>query len=248
MRHTWEEQFCTPQKQWSLLGFVPRGILLRQRAVIKQDIWILQESIRKFDRNNTGFPGSLPWQGTSQLAGSGVGRLPAPRDPPLPCGSSWLLGQPTSQSSSWAAEHPGKQSEGREGKEFGSWQIKRDIRGSSFPWKVLRFWLFIPIQEEIHAWVYVCVSLYIQCNIYACLWVWTSILKCYFLWETKSLFQLAVMNCWCPLFLSRWLEAKIREANSREPSWLKEMSQHCHCTLVQLNMIQEMGLSWEWLL
>jgi len=67
------------------------------------------------------------------LAGGRVGRLPAPRDPPLPCGSSWLLGQPTSQRGSWAAEHPGKKSERWEAKEFGSWQMKRDIRGISFP-------------------------------------------------------------------------------------------------------------------
>lgn len=46
-------------------------------------------------------------------------------------------------------------------------------------------------------------------------------------------------------FLSRQLEAKIREANFREPSWLEEMSWHCQCMLLQLNMILQMGLNRE---
>lgn len=115
---------------------------------------------QKIQQRSYRFLGSLPRQGTSQLAGSGVGRLPTPWDPPLPCWSSWLLGQPTSQRGSWAAEYPGKHSERWEAKEFGSWQIKRDIRGISFPWKVSSFWLFILIQEEIRTRVCVYVCLY----------------------------------------------------------------------------------------
>jgi len=51
----WEQHCYTPQEYWSSLVFISEEILLHQRVPIKQDIWILQESVKKSSRNNTGF-------------------------------------------------------------------------------------------------------------------------------------------------------------------------------------------------
>lgn len=198
---------------------------------------------KKFNRNDAG---SLPWQGTTQLAGSGVGRLPMPWDPSPPCQSSWLLRQPTSQHGSWAAEHPGKQSEGWEAKEFGSCQIKRDIRGNPIPKKTVKFLTFHPDPGE-NIYTGMCVHMYVKKgNIYTCLCVHIHLFQNAVSDEkqippgcNELLLSSAIE------FLTRQPEAKIRKANFRDPSWLKEMSLHCHCTLLQWNMIQRIELNWQ---
>lgn len=172
----------------------------------------------------------------------------------------WAASKTAQQLGTWASR---KAIRGWEAKEFGSWQIKRDIRGISFPWKVSSFWLFILFQEEIYnvwVWLYECLSLYIyvckkslyickkRLYIYIYFYVYDTYFKMLFLVRNKILIPSGcneLLLSSAMKFLNRQLEAKIREANFREPSWLKEMSWHCQCMLLQLNMILQMGLNRE---
>lgn len=152
--HIWEEHFYIVQKHWSSLVFVPEGTLLHQRVLIKQDIWILQESIKKFNRNNTGFQAACLDKALASWLAAGWAGCRLPGTLRFPVGAAGSLG--SQQASAAAGQLSIQESNQRAGKQK---SLAAGIRGFSFPWKVSSFWLFILIQEEIYTCVRVCVSI-----------------------------------------------------------------------------------------
>lgn len=171
------------------------------RTTIKQDIQILQESVKKFSRNNGGFQAvCLDKALASWLAARWAGcRLP--RFLHFPVEAAGSLG--SQQASVAAGQLSIQESNQRGGKQrsLAAGKSRETLEGSHSHEKCqLSDFSFWSRRKYIHVCVCVYVYLYIRKkSLYVRLCICTPIFKCCFLWENKSLFQLAVMSCSCPM-------------------------------------------------
>lgn len=195
----------------------PEGLLLHQRVRIKWHIWILQESIKNSaEVIQVSFDKAL----ASWLA-AGWGGCLLPIILHFPVGAagssgsqqaSLAAGQVSIQESSWRGGKQRSLVASKSEKTLEGSHSHEKCQGSNFS------------SRSRMKYTRVCTCIYVQAKkgqIYICLCICTSILKCCFLGEMLSLFQLTIMNFCCfsaMNFLSRQLKAKTRQDNFREPS------------------------------
>lgn len=151
------------------------------------------------------------------------------------CGSGWLRGQPASQRSSWAPEHPGKQSEGGKQRSLVAGKSRETLEGShshekcqvsDFSSCSRRKYITCGcgcMNVSLSIYMYVKkVYIYVKKGyIYIYFYVYDTYFKMLFLVRNKILIPSGcneLLLSSAMKFLSRQLEAKIREANFREPS------------------------------